>query len=688
MKRKCMQTLAWIVILLMAAAGSQAENNYISMTEICLKEGSVAALDGDLYGIAGNMLYRLLPAENQAYPVQVVPQPDLFLTALGDQLVGISLSDATAYTWERKAGWQKDVHLEGINLVDLQMLDFAVSDASLYLLVFDFSVNLPRLLVICRGSGTLTADLLAQEIKEIASYVPGAGGVAYLCHASEGHCEYGLLTEAGKLQEMGQTPHSSFSGLASQEREVWFRDSNQVYRVDAQGQVTPASSFATWQQESLYAVVANGEYFLLNQGQLVRANTEPSVQVIEKVVLSGVADPATHQKAQKAAGLQCEVRETYFFWQEQLAQVLIQQDNTVDIYFIDGAFLDATQIFAKRYAYPLSTEGLRASVARMHLPVRDLVEQKGELLALPVYAKPSRYNLVVDLETLARAKELGYALPETYEDYLVQAAAWPDELADAGVLLQGMDARYMVEQTLYQLLLQADDFAEIELEQLTRLLTLTRDAIQRMEACKRIAGPSPAFVLSSQTPLYFAQSESNCQYLPLPLYHGTEGRLGIHVSFLFINPYSQHPEEALAYLEAYQANLSPESENELYVDASNLLERLYYAENRESCLERISTCQAQITATQEKAVQRDLEIQLTELQTELKKIDATRYIVDLESLHTWQILMSQAKVVSWGVIQEKEVVTQIEQFLDGSLSPELFARQFLRMLQMREMEDQ
>ena len=50
--------------------------------------------------------------------------------------------------------------------------------------------------------------------------------------------------------------------------------------------------------------------------------------------------------------------------------------------------------------------------------------------------------------------------------------------------------------------------------------------------------------------------------------------------------------------------------------------------------------------------------------------------------------MSQAKVVSWGVIQEKEVVTQIEQFLDGSLSPELFARQFLRMLQMREMEDQ
>lgn len=83
-----------------------------------------------------------------------------------------------------------------------------------------------------------------------------------------------------------------------------------------------------------------------------------------------------------------------------------------------------------------------------------------------------------------------------------------------------------------------------------------------------------------------------------------------------------------------------------------------------------------------------LEIQLTELQTELKKIDATRYIVDLESLHTWQILMSQAKVVSWGVIQEKEVVTQIEQFLDGSLSPELFARQFLRMLQMREMEDQ
>ena len=144
----------------------------------------------------------------------------------------------------------------------------------------------------------------------------------------------------------------------------------------------------------------------------------------------------------------------------------------------------------------------------------------------------------------------------------------------------------------------------------------------------------------------------------------------------------------MAYLEAYQANLSPESENELYVDASNLLERLYYAENRESCLERISTCQAQITATQEKAVQRDLEIQLTELQTELKKIDATRYIVDLESLHTWQILMSQAKVVSWGVIQEKEVVTQIEQFLDGSLSPELFARQFLRMLQMREMEDQ
>lgn len=162
----------------------------------------------------------------------------------------------------------------------------------------------------------------------------------------------------------------------------------------------------------------------------------------------------------------------------------------------------------------------------------------------------------------------------------------PDELADAGVLLQGMDARYMVEQTLYQLLLQADDFAEIELEQLTRLLTLTRDAIQRMEACKRIAGPSPAFVLSSQTPLYFAQSESNCQYLPLPLYHGTEGRLGIHVSFLFINPYSQHPEEALAYLEAYQANLSPESRKRIVRGCKQPPGTALLRENRESCLER------------------------------------------------------------------------------------------------------
>lgn len=680
--------IAWIMLLclLFNAPIVYAEEVSCPLTDLALQEESLVALNDTLYAIVGDTFYRLQLETSRATPLLFAPDAAMYLTAFDGQVFGVSASSWNVYVWTPQSVWQHIVQLESDDLTDTQLLDFAVSDTMLYLLAYDFSASCPQLFLFQRDSGQVEAIVPTPNVLEIASYMPRMDGAACLWQSSDDGVVYGLFTDNGDFKQIGIAPEATACALTTDGEEYWFLSNGIVYYGDMDGDVSPVLRLTSSAASSNHAAVANEVYYYVADGQLLSAETLKDVSTQETLVISSIANQDIHEKALNATGLHCENRNQVFFWQDQLSEMLLRQDDSIDIYFFDAAFLDGTAIFDKHYAYPLNTEYLQTTITRMHEPLRTLVERDSELLALPVFARPSAYNLVVNLNVLSQLEAMGYTLPTTYEEFLLQVASWPEDWVEAGFLPYQKSSRSLIEHTLYQLLLYTDSATQIDRDFLVRLLTLTQDALLRLEECQQFIGETDNCLMLNARPLYHVEQTSGCRYLCLPLFSDDEVRLGLEVSFMFVNPYSHHKADAVAYLEAYAAHFTPEAEDELYADANHILDVPGYAENRQVYLQQLENMQAQLDATKDENARLQLENQLTLIQEGLQEFDAMRYTVDEASLNTWQELMAHGKVVAWAILQDSSVTTMIRRFADNESSPEQFADQFLRMLQMRELE--
>ncbi|MBR7085175.1 MAG: hypothetical protein IKI37_08375, partial [Oscillospiraceae bacterium] len=392
-----------------------AEAETSSLEQIAVHKNTLTVLNGELYGISGEILYQFIPEDNQAKAIGDVPDASLMLSSHGKSLIGLSSSTGTAYCWENNS-WKPEVKVDLEELENVQFLDFAVTQRSLFLLLFDFEANSQRIVIIERATGQITEDFVSYGITEIASFGSGTDCIACLCQSKEGKGEYGIVNEKGYYHKTGEMLVPG-RGLALENEEIWFHSGDIVYRADAQGITEVMMIRSDPREDNSDAAVLNGHYILLNQGHFpTNANLSDASE--NKIVMSFFASDDTHEKALQLSGLTCEIRNEMFFYQKQISELLLAQDSLIDIYYIDGAFLDVSPIFSKGYYMPLDSQLLREAVKRMHPSLREMVLQGEKLMALPVLAHPSKYTPVVNLPVLQQAKKLGYNLPETFDEYI------------------------------------------------------------------------------------------------------------------------------------------------------------------------------------------------------------------------------------------------------------------------------
>lgn len=392
-------------------------------------------------------------------------------------------------------------------------------------------------------------------------------------------------------------------------------------------------------------------------------------------------------------GIQLVSRDMAFFFASEIHQLLVQRSPDIDIYYVDGVFVDGKEIFDKAYAYPLPMDGLIGkTVQRMYPAVQEAVIRDGKLLALPLSNSVGELNLRVDLAVAQEAEALGWTRPTSYEAFLNSLADWPDALLDAGIVpgsfLQGKE---LVQQTLYQFLLYTEDVTQPDEELLGRLMNGTRAALQGVpKLANAAAGSEPRSVYSKWHPEFYTTHFIGHEYLPLPLLDGGEGRLGISLTFMFINPYSRHPKEATDYLTAMlEAMLQGDDgyEMKMLADASGTEERPEYRGNIESLTALLTQVEAQQKTEQDPATQRDLAMKADDLRKELAHQELNRYIVDEASLSRWQQQMRTARVVDWRCLHDTSVNQLIEQFTTSNMTGEHFAEQFLQIMKKMALED-
>lgn len=162
----------------------------------------------------------------------------------------------------------------------------------------------------------------------------------------------------------------------------------------------------------------------------------------------------------------------------------------------------------------------------------------------------------------------------------------------------------------------------------------------------------------------------------MPMNVGTSSPAAIPASVyvLVVNPYSQHKEEAICYLEYCAQNVYDETQYRIFADMTEPLVNTYQ-------LERIAELESQIAALEAQEQTAEVKEKLEELRVSKVEAEKYRYTIDTEDIAAWQAVAGNI------VVPEENYFTAdlkklVERLSTGNLTVEAFTQEGNRYFEM------
>lgn len=162
----------------------------------------------------------------------------------------------------------------------------------------------------------------------------------------------------------------------------------------------------------------------------------------------------------------------------------------------------------------------------------------------------------------------------------------------------------------------------------------------------------------------------------MPMKVGTSSPAAIPASVyvLVVNPYSQHKEEAICYLEYCAQNVYDETQYRIFSDMTDPLPNTYQEQ-------RIAELAAQIASLETQEQTSEVAQQLTELRASKAEAEKYRNIIDVEDIAAWK------QVAGNIVVPEENYFTAdlkklVERLSTGNLTVEAFTQEANRYFEM------
>lgn len=162
----------------------------------------------------------------------------------------------------------------------------------------------------------------------------------------------------------------------------------------------------------------------------------------------------------------------------------------------------------------------------------------------------------------------------------------------------------------------------------------------------------------------------------MPMKVGTSSPAAIPASVyvLVVNPYSQHKEEAICYLEYCAQNVYDETQYRIFADMTDPLPNTYQEQ-------RIAEMAAQIASLETQEQTAEVAQQLTELRESKAEAEKYRNIIDVEDIAAWK------QVAGNIVVPEENYFTAdlkklVERLSTGNLTVEAFTQEGNRYFEM------
>ena len=519
---------------------------------------------------------------------------------------------------------------------------------------------------------------------------------------------------SGEYETLCSLPSASCTGIAVDGEYVYLSDTSHVYRYDASFAAPELVAYLTpvYSSDNTAALVFGGQYYVASwddESGVKSTSTDPSL--LPSTVLriaGGFYDTellggfcAAHPE------IAVELEDTYYYQAEDIRQNMTSGDSACDLYalyFTEGSY-DALR--RKGYCADLSSsETLMAAVDSMYPFVQDVLTQDGKLHAVPLNVSATTlgyYTAALDKVGLTTDD-----LPTSLWGLLDFIEVWYEDYADEYPEIQLFEYSTDDYSTLLNLIFEAQMAAcDREGTALTLDTPVVSKLLSRLEQLKPIlqemsSSDGETMVFDADSPGALFSSYADClpnRYghnpayeatpLLLSLDEGMEPALHMNLSGMILNPASKNAEAAITFLEYVVEHMPADRRIALEPGYNEPLEYEYYASNKKNIADWISEMEESMAnaSEEEKAMYED---NIQYARESLQSLEDERWAVDEEDIAAYRSLAVALVVPTSNPFygESAKMTSLLQRFSDGQLSADQFVKEFSRIYQMIEMENQ
>ena len=401
-----------------------------------------------------------------------------------------------------------------------------------------------------------------------------------------------------------------------------------------------------------------------------------------------------------------------YFDAEKLMQDMITQNNAYDIYWIDVSTGCLSVLMQKGYYVPLDASStLVSAMDAMDPNLTALLKQDGHYAAFPKTA--TAHMLCINTKTMEEFGLTEEDLPRTFSEFLPWLAVQYEKSQDLGRVV--WDTQRSLRHSAFTLLLNmyikqcekdhvAPDFISHDFPDLLGQIDQYFMDTTPLAAPRMVNGELELPLLSQQD-MGDTLSVSNV-WIPLPLVlsEGLEPMYDIQLQVYLINPYSEHQEAALAYLETVSSYLDMEKavarleSARIYTKAETSMllsdtpiapvERPEYAAEYAAYEEERNRLIASLDSLEPQAL-KDAQLKIKDINSSLGFLEQLRWYVspkDIERMESYRPFFHVSGEATFFASVTDPISTYTNQYVEGILSTQEMLQLLQRLARMVQLE--
>lgn len=389
-----------------------------------------------------------------------------------------------------------------------------------------------------------------------------------------------------------------------------------------------------------------------------------------------------------------------------LVQDMMNRSAETDIYTISSTDKVYQSLIERGFMAELGgSEKLTAYVDPMYDIIKNYVTRDGQLYAVPL----GSYASVMTLNKKLLTEKFGYDeadLPTTWPQMFALlsdlASGKMEDVPEATLLGQGYILRD-VKATIFNMMLQDYflwlDQSEENLKRGSEVLIACCEAFEQIDWAgfglpeeyeeneeSWMYDPETILMSTSSLGMYRYNYEEQQEPWPLAVAEGEDRLVGMSVTMAFVNPYSEHRDAAIEYLECALDSVQPVDHMCMDPTINEPVENSYYQESLASIDKNIADLEKSLEETEDEEQREMLTQQLEEMQQWREEYERDyRYDVSEEGIagyraHDSQFMIQKSSVWSSGAYE------QVDQYIGGTMSAQQLASELEKTLQMQRLE--